>query len=127
MTQKEIDTEIAAIDAKVAEVKREIEDQESFHAEAPNHSEFFDMIHSDQIQQLEWKLDSLQLKRDQLEMMTADEFELPADEKMPEPAPNKIALFATHGLLLIPGLLIGLCFIYENSEVASGVLDIWRF
>lgn len=113
MKQIEIDTEINSLDGRIAEVKREIEDRQDSYSEAPNRSEFFNMMHSDEIQRLERRIDSLQLKRDSLEMMIAND-DPSVLSRMAAGAVTVLAFL----IISAVAVLFGCCFLLENSELS---------
>lgn len=109
MKQHEIDKEISSLDEQIAEVNREIEDRQNSYSESPNRSEFFDMIHSDEIQRLEQRVEALQLKRDSLELTSPDG----------EPTAKTRAAGVLLALCVSAvGILLGCCFIFDNSDLS---------
>jgi hypothetical protein len=72
MTLPEIDEEMAALDIRIADHKRQIRYNAEIHAEAPFRTEHADMLHDSFMQGQRNELDALQDRRDELEMMIPD-------------------------------------------------------
>jgi hypothetical protein len=114
---------LAYCERKVESIKREIEDAEAVHDEAPHRTEYTDFLHTDFIHDLNTKLTRWELIKEDAEMI----------ETMPDSVPtftSRVVARAVPVICMFLGAVVGVelavAVIYQDKELAwSNAKNFW--
>ena len=117
---------IAFCDAKIESVMDEMDYEDACYDELPRITDRSVMSHDDTMRNLNAKLAKWERIRND-----AEGLEVTDRRKVERRAANKAASFAISTLAVFAGIAVGMmiavCFLFTDQEVANNALDFWRF